>query len=65
MKESDRALLTNLNRCTVTAQITSPLRDKLEAEAKLYDMTLSMFIRSLLEMIDDNDMYSKLLGPIE
>jgi len=60
---ADRALITSLNKKTVTTQLTISLNKEIELKAKSYNMTKSAFIRALLENISDENLYSKILGP--
>ena len=48
---------------TIASCVTPQLDFKIAAKAKEYGMSRSQLIRSVLEMVDDEGLWEKLLGP--
>lgn len=55
----------NQLRCTFTISVTPSLYHNIAAHADRYKLKRTQFIRQLLEAIDDEKLYGKLLGPCE
>lgn len=49
--------------CSVLVRLTPSLFNNIAAQADGYNMLRATFIRQLLEAIDDEQLYSKLMGP--
>lgn len=53
------------NCCQISVNMTEQLYYNLKATAEQYNMLRSEFVRALLENVDDEKLYEKLLGPTE
>ena len=61
--DARRQLRSDLLDCTVSTVISKSLRKRIHDLRMRYGMNTSQFIRAVLEMVDEDDLWEKLLGP--